>query len=118
MAGERNAIALHFKDVSVAFEGNVLKNVSFEVPAGRHAFCSVRRGAGKTVTLKTAIGLVRRNRPGFPCCNDIGTMTEKQMFDLPRVGMLFQEGALDSMTIEENAGIRWRTRSTMCCPAK
>ena len=106
MAGEQNAIALQFKDVSVAFEGErVLKNVSFEVPAGETRVLFGAAGAGKTVTLKTAMGLVRAESGQVLLLgNDIGTMTEEQMFDLrPRVGMLFQEGALfDSMTIEEN----------------
>jgi phospholipid/cholesterol/gamma-HCH transport system ATP-binding protein len=106
MSGDQPAVALQFNDVSVAFEGErVLKNISFEVPSGETRVIFGAAGAGKTVTLKAAIGLVRPEAGQVILLGqDLQSMSEEEMFDLrPKVGMLFQEGALfDSMTIEEN----------------
>jgi phospholipid/cholesterol/gamma-HCH transport system ATP-binding protein len=62
-------------------------------------------GSGKTVLLKTALGLVRPTSGRVSLFGqDITDLTEQALFEIrARVGMLFQEGALfDSSTVEEN----------------
>ena len=62
-------------------------------------------GSGKTVLLKTALGLVRPDSGRvFAFGKDLTTLRERDLFEVrSKVGMLFQESALfDSLTIEEN----------------
>lgn len=62
-------------------------------------------GSGKTVLLKTAIGLIRPDAGRvYLLGQDITGLDEEQLYPLRRnVGMLFQEGGLfDSLTVEEN----------------
>lgn len=97
---------LRFENVSVTFgETEALKGISFEVQEGETRIILGAAGSGKTVLLKTAIGL---NCPSagkvFLFGQEIQDLGEEQLFPLrTRVGMLFQEGALfDSMTVERN----------------
>ncbi len=62
-------------------------------------------GSGKTVLLKTAMGLIKPDSGKvFAFGKDITAMRERDLFEIrSKIGMLFQEGALfDSMNIEEN----------------
>jgi phospholipid/cholesterol/gamma-HCH transport system ATP-binding protein len=62
-------------------------------------------GSGKTVLLKTAIGLIRHEGGRtYLFGQDITELPEEELYRLRRrVGVLFQEGALfDSLTVEEN----------------
>jgi phospholipid/cholesterol/gamma-HCH transport system ATP-binding protein len=62
-------------------------------------------GSGKTVLLKTALGLLRPDSGRVEVFGqDITRMKESQLYDVrARVGILFQEGGLfDSLTVEEN----------------
>jgi phospholipid/cholesterol/gamma-HCH transport system ATP-binding protein len=97
---------IRFENVTVAFDGNpAIEGVSFEILSGESRVILGAAGSGKTVILKTALGLLHPDRGRvFLFGNDITTMRERDMFDLrARCGMLFQEGALfDSLTIEEN----------------
>ncbi|HTU33035.1 MAG TPA: ATP-binding cassette domain-containing protein, partial [Candidatus Acidoferrum sp.] len=97
---------LSFKGVTLQFDGRaVLDNISFSVDAGQTRVIMGAAGAGKTLLLKNAIGLL---------CPDLGSVRllgheithlgERQLYRLRRhVGVLFQEGALfDSLTVAEN----------------
>jgi phospholipid/cholesterol/gamma-HCH transport system ATP-binding protein len=105
---------LRFEDVTVRFaEFEALKNVSFELKEGETRIVLGATGSGKTVLLKTAIGL------DCACSGKISLFDEeiqgkpeRDLFDLrQRVGVLFQEGALfDSMTVERNVAYPLLTR--------
>ena len=97
---------LRFDRVTVEFDdGPVIDNISFAVMPGECRVILGVAGAGKTVLLKTALGLVRATAGNvYLFDQDITNRTEQELFEIrSRVGMLFQEGALfDSRTVEEN----------------
>jgi phospholipid/cholesterol/gamma-HCH transport system ATP-binding protein len=106
MPEETSSPVLQFEDVTLSFGGPpVLNHVSFSVNEGETRIIFGTAGSGKTVLLKTALGLLK---PDSGCVRvfgqDITGMREEELFDVrSRIGMLFQEGALfDSLTIEEN----------------
>jgi phospholipid/cholesterol/gamma-HCH transport system ATP-binding protein len=100
------ASILRFEHVGVAFaEGPVLDDVSFDVPKGHTRILFGAAGSGKSVLLKTAIGLIRHTSGRVFLFNqDTTGVPEEELFEIrSRVGMLFQEsGLFDSLTIEEN----------------
>ena len=83
----------------------VLKGITFTFEKGKTNLIIGRSGAGKTVFLKTLVGLVTPTS-GEVWYNDVNfwALDKKQVRELRmQVGMLFQGSALfDSMTIEEN----------------
>lgn len=97
---------LSFEDVSVAFDDLLaLNHVSFSLKPGYTAILFGAAGSGKSVLLKTAIGLLRPTTGevrlfGTP----ISRLPEADLYELrAKVGVLFQEGGLfDSLTVEEN----------------
>jgi len=97
---------LRFDRVTVEFDdGPVIEDVSFTMVPGECRVILGAAGSGKTVLLKTALGLVRPIQGRvYLFGEDITEATEKRLFEIrARVGMLFQEGALfDSQTVEEN----------------
>lgn len=105
---------LRFADVEVDFDSNeALKRVSFDVRQGQTRIVLGSAGSGKTVLLKTAIGL---NCPSsgkvFLFGEEIQNLSEQDLYPIrQKVGILFQEGALfDSMTIERNVAYPLLTR--------
>ena len=106
MADSGQAAVLRFEGVSVSFDGvPVLTGISFEAAERESRVILGAAGSGKTVLLKTAMGLVRPTAGRvFVFGRDITTMRERELFQVrSRMGMLFQESALfDSLTIEEN----------------
>ncbi len=97
---------LRFENVTVDFdETRALNNVSFEAVESESRVILGAAGSGKTILLKTAMGLIK---PGsgkvYAFGRDLTTMRERELFEIrSRIGMLFQESALfDSLTIEEN----------------
>jgi phospholipid/cholesterol/gamma-HCH transport system ATP-binding protein len=97
---------LRFDRVSVSFdEDPALKDISLDVLEGDTRIILGAAGSGKTVLLKTALGLVRPDSGSvYLFGQNITELPENQLFDMrSKIGMLFQESALfDSMTIEEN----------------
>jgi len=82
---------LRFENVSVAFEGApALIGLSFEAFAGESRVIMGAAGSGKTVLLKTALGLARPDSGRvFVFGNEIGAMRERELFDIrSRIGML------------------------------
>jgi phospholipid/cholesterol/gamma-HCH transport system ATP-binding protein len=101
-----NENLLRFENVSVAFDTvQALEDVSFRVDEGETRIILGAAGSGKTVLLKTAIGLnTATSGKVFLFGEEIENLAEHDLFAIRRrVGMLFQEGALfDSMTVERN----------------
>jgi phospholipid/cholesterol/gamma-HCH transport system ATP-binding protein len=98
---------LRFEDVSVVFSDGTqaLDGVSFEMREGETRILLGAAGSGKTVLLKTALGLIPNTSGSiFLFGEDITGKREAQLFDVrSKVGMLFQESALfDSMTVAQN----------------
>jgi phospholipid/cholesterol/gamma-HCH transport system ATP-binding protein len=101
-----NVPILRFDKVTVAFDEVIaLKDVTFEVGVAQTRIVLGAAGSGKTVILKTAMGLVRpASGRVFLFGQDITDLPEKELFDVrSKMGMLFQESALfDSLNIEQN----------------
>ena len=89
----------------------VLRDVNLEIPAGQTLVVIGESGCGKTVLMKSMIGLIRptMGRILFDE-NDINQLTDQQLSHLRlRFGFVFQNAALfDSMTIEQNVGFPLR----------
>ena len=106
MSGDADQSVVRFDHVTVSFDGlRVLDDVSFEVFAGETRIILGAASSGKTVLLKTALGLVRPDSGAvYLFGQNITRMKEQELFDMrSKVGMLFQESALfDSLTIKEN----------------
>jgi phospholipid/cholesterol/gamma-HCH transport system ATP-binding protein len=98
---------LRFENVSVTFSGGVtaLAGVSFNARKGETRIISGAAGSGKSVVLKTAMGLVRPSSGRvFLFDEDVTDKSETEMFAIrSKLGMLFQESALfDSMSVAQN----------------
>jgi phospholipid/cholesterol/gamma-HCH transport system ATP-binding protein len=102
---------IQVKDVVKSFDGNVVLNhVSANFEDGKVNMIIGQSGSGKTVLMKSMIGLHQINEGEIIFdTNDgkqqnLAAMAEKEVRMLHReVGMLFQGAALfDSMTVQEN----------------
>ena len=97
---------VRFEDVTLSFGATpALAHVSFEIKAGETRVVLGAAGSGKTMLLKTAVGLVKPDSGRvYLFGQDVTDLQESQLFDIrAKVGILFQEGGLfDSLTIEEN----------------
>lgn len=103
---ERRCI-LKFEDVSLVFdEGHpILDRVSFEIWSGETRILLGAAGAGKTVMMKIALGLLRpTSGKVLVFGQDVTGFDERKWFEVRSyIGVLFQEGGLfDSLTVEEN----------------
>src|SRR5579862_3471486 len=101
-----NGMVLRFTDVSLHY-GDIpaLDQLSLGMRAGETCVVFGAAGAGKTMLLKCAVGLVQADSGRIDLFGeDITHRKESQMFDIrSKVGILFQEGGLfDSLTIAEN----------------
>jgi phospholipid/cholesterol/gamma-HCH transport system ATP-binding protein len=119
MPGNSHPSTLRFEDVSVSFDGvPALTGLSFEAVEGESRVIMGAAGSGKTVLLKTALGLVRPDSGKvFVFGKDLTTLGERNLFDVrSKVGMLFQESALfDSLTIEENVAYPLLNQKSIRC---
>ena len=101
---------IQVKDIVKSFEGNVvLDHVSADFEDGKVNMIIGQSGSGKTVLMKSMIGLhqIDAGQIIFDTRNgqeNLAEMKEKEVRILHReVGMLFQGSALfDSMTVQEN----------------
>jgi phospholipid/cholesterol/gamma-HCH transport system ATP-binding protein len=121
MESNPGRIALKFDHVTVLFnEQPALDDVSFEVPEGDTRILFGAAGSGKTILLKTALGLIKPDAGRvFLFGRDITDLPEEQLFDVrSKIGMLFQESALfDSMNIEDNVAYPLlNQRAIRCSP--
>ena len=106
MSENNHQAVLRFDRVTVRFEDvEALTDLSFEAFEGESRVILGAAGSGKTVLLKTALGLVRPDSGEvYVFGENVAAMSERQLFDIrSKIGMLFQESALfDSLTIGEN----------------
>ena len=103
--------------VSLAFDEKViLKDVSFTLLSGHTKIMLGASGAGKSITLKIILGLLKPDG-GVIWVNGerVDQLTEERMMVVRAdVGMVFQEGALfDSLTVRENVGYRLYEETSM-----
>jgi phospholipid/cholesterol/gamma-HCH transport system ATP-binding protein len=105
-----HAPAIRFEDVHLAFGDNqVLRGVSFTLPAGETKALFGVAGSGKSTILKLTLGLLRPDAGRITALgNEITGMREEDLFPVRgRIGMVFQESALfDSLTVAENVAFR------------
>jgi phospholipid/cholesterol/gamma-HCH transport system ATP-binding protein len=98
------------KDVYVAFDGPpVLKEITFTVAPTETRVLLGPAGVGKSVLLKTIIGLLRPQQGTVALFGeDITNMPEEKLFPLrTRTGFVFQEGALfDSLSVRDNVAFQ------------
>jgi phospholipid/cholesterol/gamma-HCH transport system ATP-binding protein len=99
-----------FDHVSLAFDDTVvLRDVSFELRRGHTKIILGASGAGKSISLKLILGLLKADA-GKVWVNGqlVNDYTEEQMMKVRAdIGMVFQEGALfDSLTVGENVGFK------------
>ena len=109
MSGGYTGPAVVFDQVFKAFGANqVLKNVSFSVPAGEALCILGRSGTGKSVTLKLLIALLKPDRGSIWVDGDDVTRLKPSGLSKVRrkMGFLFQDAALfDSLTLYENLAL-------------
>jgi phospholipid/cholesterol/gamma-HCH transport system ATP-binding protein len=119
MPENSSAPVLRFENVTVSFDGTeALSGVSFEAFSGESRVILGAAGSGKTVLLKTALGLVKPDSGKvFAFGKDLTVMRERELFEIrSRMGMLFQESALfDSLTIEENVAYPLLNQKSIQC---
>jgi phospholipid/cholesterol/gamma-HCH transport system ATP-binding protein len=101
-----DSTVVRFRDVSLSFGRTpALAHVSFEIKAGETRVVLGAAGSGKTMLLKTTVGLVKPDSGRiYLFGQDVTDLKESELFDIrAKVGILFQEGGLfDSLTVEEN----------------
>ena len=101
-----------FDNVRLGFdEGEILRGLNFRVAAGETKVLIGETGAGKTLALKLAAGLISADSGTVRVLGqDLAALTEQQLYAFRRkIGFVFQEGALfDSLTVGENVAYRLR----------
>ena len=105
-------IVLSAENVTVAFGDNVvLENLSLDVMRGEILGFVGASGAGKSVLLRTVLGLTRKRAGTIKLFGyDLDSVDEKERVALDmRLGVLFQHGALfSSLTVLENVQVPMR----------
>jgi len=104
-APEQQAV-VQFEDVNLAFgDTPALVHLSFSLRPGETRVVLGAAGSGKTMLLKTAVGLVAPDSGHILLFGqEVTGRKESELYDVrSKVGILFQEGGLfDSLTIGEN----------------
>jgi phospholipid/cholesterol/gamma-HCH transport system ATP-binding protein len=95
-----------YDDVNLAFgEIPALVHLSFSMRAGETRVVLGAAGSGKTMLLKTAVGLIAPDSGHISLFGqEVTGRKESELYDVrSQVGILFQEGGLfDSLTVAEN----------------
>ena len=106
-------MSIRFEGVTKSFGSKtVLRDVSFDVPAGEILFIIGKSGVGKSVTLKHIVGILK---PGagrvFVDDEDVTVLDENRLAEVRRkCGMVFQHPALlDSLSVYHNVSFGLRT---------
>lgn len=98
---------IRLDNVHKSFGSNkVLRGVTLDVPRGESMVIIGGSGTGKSVLLKTILGLVKPDSGSITVDGEDVTRADRDEF-LSHFGMLFQGGALfDSLTVWENVAFR------------
>ena len=106
---------ISWKDVTVRFGGqSVLNQLSLEAEEGRSLVVIGASGTGKSVTLKTALGLIRPDRGRVEIDGRAVRPGHEDDPGVSQIGMLFQSGALfDSLPVWKNIAFRLLHRDHM-----
>jgi phospholipid/cholesterol/gamma-HCH transport system ATP-binding protein len=118
---ETQDIRVRVENVSVQFGANeVLREILLEIPEGQTLVLLGESGCGKTVLLKSMIGLIQptHGRVVFDN-NDWSQLSEQEVSQLrQRFGYVFQNAALfDSLTVGQNIAFPLRQQGN-CSPAQ
>ncbi len=109
-ASEGSAPAVVFENVWLGFgEGDVLKGVNLRIYPRETLVLLGETGAGKTLLLKLAAGLLHPARGRVTVLGrEVSAMRERELLAFRRqIGFVFQEGALfDSLTVADNVAYR------------
>jgi phospholipid/cholesterol/gamma-HCH transport system ATP-binding protein len=109
---DENDVLVHVDNVSVRFGRNwTLRNINLKIPRGQTVVLLGESGCGKTVLMKTVIGLVKPTEGRILYDGrDLATLPDREITALrTRFGFVFQQAALfDSMTIEQNVAFPLR----------
>jgi len=101
-----------FENVRMGFdEGEILHGISFQVAPRETLVLVGETGAGKTLLLKLAVGLLRPSAGRVRVLGqEVSAMSEQELLDFRRrIGFVFQEGALfDSQNVADNLAFRLR----------
>ena len=101
---------ISYRNIRIGFdEGEILRGVSLDVAERETKVLVGETGAGKTLLLKMAAGLVKPTAGQVTVLGrDVTAMPEDELLDFRRqLGVVFQEGALfDSLTVRENVAYR------------
>jgi phospholipid/cholesterol/gamma-HCH transport system ATP-binding protein len=112
VARQNREVILEVRDVTVAFAGKkVLRKLSLDVYRGEILGFVGASGAGKSVLLRTVLGLNRKQSGTIKLFGmDLDKVSEAERLRLDtRQGVLFQHGALFSaLTVKENVQIPMR----------
>ena len=102
--------AITFENVRIGFgEGDILRDVSFQVRERETLVLLGETGTGKTLSLKLAAGLMRPSDGAVQVLGQkLSSMNENDLLEFRRhIGFVFQEGALfDSLTVGDNVAYR------------
>ena len=99
----------------------VLNGLELNVRAGETKVVIGRSGAGKSVLLKSIVGLIRPDAGSIKINGEEVTALTDAQYDRVRrnIGMVFQGGALfDSLNVGENVGFVLDEFTTMSAPKK
>lgn len=101
-----------FENVRMGFdEGEILHGISFQVAPRETLILVGETGAGKTLLMKLAAGLLRPTAGRVRVLGqEVSVMSEQELLDFRRqIGFVFQEGALfDSQNVADNLAFRLR----------
>lgn len=116
----RSETVLSLKNLTKSFgPKQVLRGLSFELRKGEILALFGGSGTGKSVILRSIIGLTRPDGGEVVFeGRDVSRLNEEQLVDVrKKIGFVFQNGALfDSMTVEENLAYPLQEHTALSAP--